>query len=62
MERLRGATMNQRVHKAMEYWLEAIKYVQERRKHEIANATKRQKESMHCIPIHDEKGEQLTER
>ncbi|XP_046599603.1 meiosis-specific coiled-coil domain-containing protein MEIOC-like [Neodiprion lecontei] len=55
MERLRGATMNQRVHKAMEYWLEVIKYVQERRKQEIANATKRQKENPHCIPMHDDK-------
>ncbi|XP_072761924.1 uncharacterized protein [Anoplolepis gracilipes] len=49
MERLRGTTMNQRVHKAMEYWLEAIKYVQECRKQEIANAIKRQKENPHCI-------------
>ncbi|XP_025270423.1 uncharacterized protein LOC105252914 isoform X2 [Camponotus floridanus] len=49
MERLRGTTMNQRVHKAMEYWLEAIKYVQECRKQEITNAIKRQKENPHCI-------------
>lgn len=56
MERLRGTTMNQRVHKAMEYWLDAIKYVQERRKQELTNATKRQKENPHCIPLHDDKG------
>ncbi|XP_015600982.1 uncharacterized protein LOC107270458 isoform X2 [Cephus cinctus] len=55
MERLRGATMNQRVHKAMEYWLEAIKFVQECRKQEITNAAQRQKENPHCIPIHNEK-------
>ncbi|XP_012281479.1 uncharacterized protein LOC105700319 isoform X2 [Orussus abietinus] len=55
MERLRGASMNQRVHKAMEYWLEAIKLVQERRKQEIANANKRQKENPHCIAVHDDK-------
>ncbi|CAB0039448.1 unnamed protein product [Trichogramma brassicae] len=54
MERLRGADMNQRVHKAMEQWLETIKYVQECRKQEIANATKRQKESLHCISLHDD--------
>lgn len=57
MERLRGATMNQLVHKAMERWLEAIKYVQECRKLEIANVSKRQKENIHCLPIHDDKGE-----
>lgn len=45
MERLRGTTMNRRVHKAMEYWLEAIKFVQECRKREIANATQCQKEN-----------------
>ncbi|XP_003426101.1 uncharacterized protein DDB_G0283357 isoform X2 [Nasonia vitripennis] len=54
MERLRGVGMNQRVHKAMEHWLEAIKFVQERRKQEIANANKRQKENPHCISIHDD--------
>ncbi|XP_012230255.1 uncharacterized protein [Linepithema humile] len=54
MERLRGTTMNQRVHKAMEYWLEAIKYVQECRKQEIANAIKRQKENPHCILAYDD--------
>jgi len=57
MERLRGTTMNQRVHKAMEYWLEAIKYVQECRKQEIANAIKRQKENPHCILAYDDNGE-----
>lgn len=55
MERLRGAAMNQHVRKAMEYWLDAIKYVQERRRQELANATKRQKENPHCIPIYDDK-------
>ncbi|KAL0100428.1 hypothetical protein PUN28_019639 [Cardiocondyla obscurior] len=54
MERLRGTTMNQRVHKAMEHWLEAIKYVQECRKQEIANAIKRQKENPHCIVAYDD--------
>ncbi|XP_012058104.1 PREDICTED: uncharacterized protein LOC105621245 [Atta cephalotes] len=54
MERLRGTTMNQRVHKAMEYWLEAIKYVQECRKQEITNAIKRQKENPHCILAYDD--------
>ncbi|XP_066594593.1 MATH and LRR domain-containing protein PFE0570w-like [Prorops nasuta] len=54
MERLRGTTMNQRVHKAMEYWLEAIKFVQECRKQEIANAAKRQKENLHCIPLYND--------
>lgn len=49
--------MNQRVHKAMEYWLEAIKYVQECRKQEIANAIKRQKENPHCILAYDDNGE-----
>ena len=56
MERLRGSDMNQRVHKAMEHWLEAIKFVQDRRKQEIANTTKRQKENLHCISIHDDNG------
>jgi len=56
MERLRGTTMNQRVHKAMEYWLEAIKYVQECRKQEITNAIKRQKENPHCILAYDDNG------
>lgn len=59
MERLRGAGMNQRVHKAMEHWLEAIKFVQERRKQEIANANKRQKENPHCISIHDDNGKSI---
>nr|XP_003706025.2 PREDICTED: uncharacterized protein LOC100876211 isoform X3 [Megachile rotundata] len=54
MERLRGTTMNQRVHKAMEYWLEAIKFVQECRKREIANATKRQKENPPCILVYND--------
>ncbi|XP_012540254.1 uncharacterized protein LOC105838888 isoform X2 [Monomorium pharaonis] len=54
MERLRGTQMNQRVHKAMEYWLESIKYVQECRKQEIANAIKRQKENPHCILAYDD--------
>ncbi|XP_058803934.1 meiosis-specific coiled-coil domain-containing protein MEIOC-like [Phymastichus coffea] len=54
MERLRGADMNQRVHKAMEHWLEAIKFVQECRKQEITNAAKRQKGNLHCISIHDD--------
>lgn len=57
MERLRSADMNQRVHKAMEHWLEAIKFVQERRKQEIINATKRKKEALHCISIHDGNGD-----
>lgn len=56
MERLRGTTMNQRVHKAMEYWLEAIKYVQECRKQEITNAIKRQKDNPHCILGYDDNG------
>lgn len=56
MERLRGAEMNQRVHKAMEHWLEAIKFVQECRKQEITNAAKRQKGNLHCISIHDDNG------
>ncbi|XP_048511797.1 meiosis-specific coiled-coil domain-containing protein MEIOC-like [Athalia rosae] len=55
MEHLRGATMNQRVHEAMEHWLDAIKYVQERRRQETENMTKRQKENPHCIPMSDEK-------
>ncbi|XP_014476927.1 PREDICTED: uncharacterized protein LOC106745634 isoform X2 [Dinoponera quadriceps] len=54
MERLRGTTMNQRVHKAMEHWLEAIKFVQDCRKQEIANAIKRQKENPHCILAYDD--------
>ncbi|XP_026830547.1 uncharacterized protein LOC105286349 isoform X2 [Ooceraea biroi] len=54
MERLRGTTMNKRVHKAMEHWLEAIKYVQECRKQEITNAIKRQKENPHCILAYDD--------
>ncbi|XP_015429914.1 PREDICTED: uncharacterized protein LOC107186532 [Dufourea novaeangliae] len=54
MERLRGTTMNQRVHKAMEYWLEAIKFVQECRKREIANATKRQKENPPCNLVYND--------
>ncbi|XP_076669232.1 uncharacterized protein LOC143369322 isoform X1 [Andrena cerasifolii] len=54
MERLRGTTMNQRVHKAMENWLEAIKFVQECRKREIANATKRQKENPPCILVYND--------
>ncbi|XP_026671190.1 uncharacterized protein DDB_G0283357-like isoform X2 [Ceratina calcarata] len=54
MERLRGSTMNQRVHKAMEYWLEAIKFVQECRKREIANATKRQKENPPCMLVYND--------
>ncbi|XP_076279430.1 uncharacterized protein LOC143208686 [Lasioglossum baleicum] len=53
MERLRGTTMNQRVHKAMENWLEAIKFVQECRRREIANATKCQKENPTCIPVYN---------
>lgn len=56
MEHLRGVTMNERVHKAMEFWLESIKFVQECRKKEITHATKRQKENPHCSPIHDDKG------
>lgn len=48
--------MNARVHRAMENWLEKIKYVQECRKQEIGNAAKRQKENPHCIPVHDDKG------
>ncbi|XP_057340208.1 putative uncharacterized protein DDB_G0282133 isoform X1 [Microplitis mediator] len=55
MEHLRGVTMNERVHKAMEFWLESIKFVQECRKKEITHATKRQKENPHCSPIHDDK-------
>lgn len=49
--------MNQRVHKAMEHWLEAIKFVQDCRKQEIANAIKRQKENPHCILAYDDNGE-----
>lgn len=48
--------MNQRVHKAMENWLEAIKFVQECRKREIANATKRQKENPPCILVYNDNG------
>lgn len=48
--------MNQRVHKAMEHWLDAIKLVQDRRKKEIGNATKRQNETLHYMSIHDDKG------
>ncbi|KAK0162686.1 hypothetical protein PV327_006442 [Microctonus hyperodae] len=55
MEHLRGTNMNERVHKAMEFWLESIKFVQECRKKEITHATKRQKENPHCSPIHDDK-------
>ncbi|XP_015112455.1 uncharacterized protein LOC107038084 [Diachasma alloeum] len=55
MEHLRGASMNERVHKAMEYWLESIKFVQECRKKEIAHANKRQKDNPHCSPIQDDK-------
>ncbi|XP_031843983.1 uncharacterized protein LOC116431952 [Nomia melanderi] len=54
MEQLRGTTMNRRVHKAMEYWLEAIKFVQECRKREIANATKCQKENPPCMLVYDD--------
>ncbi|OAD55891.1 hypothetical protein WN48_04141, partial [Eufriesea mexicana] len=53
MERLRGTTMNQRVHKAMEYWLEAIRFVQDCRKREIANATERQKENPPYILVYN---------
>lgn len=59
MERLRGASMNQNIHGAMEVWLNAIKYVNECRKQEIANVAKRQKELPHCIPMHDDKGAQI---
>ncbi|XP_033207762.1 uncharacterized protein LOC117167151 isoform X2 [Belonocnema kinseyi] len=55
MERLRGASMNQRIHKAMEHWLETIKIVQECRKQEITNAAKRQKENMPCMAMHDDR-------
>lgn len=54
MEHLRGNTMNQRIHKTMEYWLQAIKFVQDCRKQEIANATKRHKENPHCILVHND--------
>nr|XP_050854559.1 protein PF3D7_1417600-like isoform X1 [Vespula vulgaris] len=54
MECLRGSSMNQRIHKAMQYWLEAIKFVQDCRKQEIANATKRQKENPHCILVYND--------
>lgn len=56
MECLRGSSMNQRIHKAMQYWLEAIKFVQDCRKQEIANATKRQKENPHCILVYNDNG------
>ncbi|XP_043268090.1 GATA zinc finger domain-containing protein 14-like isoform X2 [Venturia canescens] len=55
MEHLRGATMSERIHKAMEYWLEAIKYVQECRKKEIEFANMRRKESRECVPMNDDK-------
>ena len=57
MERLRGASINQRIHKTMEQWLESIKMVQECRKQEVTNATKRQKENMTCMALNDDKGE-----
>lgn len=57
MEHLRGATMSERVHKAMEYWLETIKYVQECRKKEIEYANMRRKENPDFIPINDDKRE-----
>lgn len=57
MEHLRGATMTERIHKAMEYWLEAIKYVQECRKKEIEFANMRRKESRDCVPMNDDKRE-----
>ncbi|XP_063980014.1 uncharacterized protein LOC135164002 isoform X2 [Diachasmimorpha longicaudata] len=55
MEHLRGASMNERIHKAMEYWLETIKFMQECRNKEIAHANKRQKDNPHCSPIQDDK-------
>lgn len=55
MERLRGASMHQRIHKAMEQWLETIKIVQECRRQEITNAAKRQKD-MPCMALHDDRG------
>ncbi|XP_034937233.1 GATA zinc finger domain-containing protein 14-like [Chelonus insularis] len=55
MEHLRGVNMSERVHKAMEIWLESIKFVQECRKKEITHASKRQKENPHCTSIHDDK-------
>ncbi|XP_051176545.1 homeobox protein 5-like isoform X2 [Leptopilina boulardi] len=54
MERLRGASMHQRIHKAMEQWLETIKIVQECRRQEITNAAKRQKD-MPCMALHDDR-------
>ncbi|XP_043473466.1 uncharacterized protein LOC122505727 isoform X2 [Leptopilina heterotoma] len=54
MERLRGASMHQRIHKAMEQWLETIKVVQECRRQEITNAAKRQKD-MPCMALHDDR-------
>jgi hypothetical protein len=54
MERLRGAEMNQRIHKAMDHWRDAIKFVQECRKQEITNSNKRQKENLQVISIHDD--------
>ena len=47
--------MSERIHKAMEYWLEAIKYVQECRKKEIEYAKIRRKEILEAI--NDEKRE-----
>ncbi|XP_011297005.1 uncharacterized protein [Fopius arisanus] len=55
MEHLRGASMNQRIHKSMEYWLESIKFVQECRRREIIHANKRQKDNPQCSPIQDDK-------
>ncbi|KAJ8688633.1 hypothetical protein QAD02_024428 [Eretmocerus hayati] len=55
MEHLRGACINQRVHKAMEQWLDTIKFVQDCRKQEITNGTKRQKDNLHCMAFQDEK-------
>ncbi|XP_011495976.1 PREDICTED: uncharacterized protein C17orf104 homolog [Ceratosolen solmsi marchali] len=54
MERLRAAEMNQRIHNAVDHWRDAIKFVQERRKQEITNTNKRQKENLHGISIHDD--------
>ncbi|XP_064470811.1 uncharacterized protein LOC135385432 [Ornithodoros turicata] len=41
MEQLRGAEVHRNIHYAMEKWLEAIRYVQARRRDEIVNATNR---------------------
>lgn len=41
MEQLRGAEVHCNIHYAMEKWLEAIRYVQARRRDEIVNATNR---------------------